>query len=147
MAHDDPPLELAELLGRLLYHAGWVEHSLGELAVLHHPQRAESTDAGWGFSGTRLVTALRKISNPSEQLSNAIDEYESLFQSRNKLIHTGWVVNSPDSVNGLHAPIEKGTPRMSVYRTSYGALRGEIARWERLEKAVDDLISQAMGIQ
>lgn len=146
MTHDDPPLEFAELLGRLVYHAGWVEHSLGELAVLHHPQREESTDAGWGFSGTRLVAALRKIRNPSEQLTDAINVYEKLFQSRNKLIHTGWVVSSPDSVNGFHAPIEKRTPQMRMYRTSYSALEREIACWERLGKAVDDLISRAMGI-
>lgn len=134
MAHDDPPHEFAELLGRLVYHAGWVEHSLGELAVLRHPQQEESTGAGWGFSGTRLVTALREISNPSKQLTEVIDEYEKLFQSRNKLIHTGWVVSSSDSVNGFHAPLEKGTPKMSIYRTSYGALEREIVRWERLER-------------
>jgi hypothetical protein len=92
------------------------------------------------------MAALRKISNSSERLKGVINEYEELFQSRNKLIHTGWVVSSHGSVNGFHAPIEKSAPRMSMYRTSYSALETEIVRWERLAKAIDDLISQAMGI-
>lgn len=45
---------------------------VGHPAVLHHPQREESTDAGWGFSGTRLVVALQEISNPSVPLGGVL---------------------------------------------------------------------------
>ncbi|MBA2322549.1 MAG: hypothetical protein H0V92_00495 [Pseudonocardiales bacterium] len=134
------------MIGRLVYFAGWVEHTLGELTVLHHPEREMATDTGWGLSGARLVSALRRIDDPNGALAEAINEYEELLKWRNKIIHTGWVVRDPHSVMGFHAPMDRGVPTMTSYALSYGVLESMITRWRHLERVVDELVSAVMGL-
>ena len=147
MTPPDLSKELAILLGRLVYYSGWVEHTLGELTVLHHPQRSESSDTSWGSSGRGLIKGLRRIPNPDDKLLAAISEYEELSEWRNKVIHSGWVDQGPEIIMGFHAPLQRGVPTMATYALSHSLLDALIVRWTQLSSDVDDLVSVAMGLK
>jgi hypothetical protein len=143
---EGPPGEFALLLGRLIYFSGWVEHTLGELTVLHHPEREAGTDSGWGLSGRRLVTALKRIDDPAGSIALAIAEYEDLLFWRNKIVHSGWVARGAESVVGFHAPISNGAPTLTSFEISYNIVETMIERWRNLEVVADGLVSAVMGL-
>ena len=88
------PDDVAILIERFLYYAGWLDDTLGEIVVHGNPDathRAESTP-GWAASGEGLLDAVQRIKGLRPETVDDLAHNLALLNGiRNQLVHGVWL--------------------------------------------------------
>jgi hypothetical protein len=139
----DLPDDVAILIGRILYYAGWLDDTLGELVVHGNPDAthcAESTP-GWAASGEGLVDAVRRIKGLRlETVDNLAHNLALLNGVRNQLVHGVWLWKD-DRVLLLKRSLGKRGERTVDYgEMTYAEIKELVEAYKRLNVQAEAIL-------
>ena len=139
------PDKVAILLGRLAYHAAWLDDALGEAVVLASRTAAnrDESPSGWAMSGEQLVKAVRKLAIDYPSMDPLANRLEKVNIARNQLVHGVWLWQD-DAVEVMKRALGKGPPTFDHATYPYEYLERLIGEYQYLHQAVDDFIYDFM---
>ncbi len=137
--------EVANLLGRFVYNAAWLDDVLGEAVVLGNPSATEMAEStpDWATSGDRLVAAVRGIAVPGPLVGMLADRLASLNETRNQLVHGVWLW-SDDAVLVMKRALGKGERQVKYASYEYVFIEDVIREYQAVGKIADRLVEILM---
>lgn len=136
------PDRVAVLLGRLAYHAAWLDDTLGDAVVVGNPSAthlAESTPS-WARSGAQLIEAVRAIAIDHAFIDQLATRLEGLNAVRNQLIHGIWLWRD-DSALVLKRSTGKGERSVDYATYTYADIDNLVEQYLRLQEIAERFVA------